>query len=73
MVFLGDPSTGLRETGSMFDRNFVLRLAVVIFPLVGAATLASLIGQSEFPGFPALVFAILVGSVILVLMRSGRS
>jgi hypothetical protein len=57
----------------MFDRNFVLRLAVVIFPLILAGVVASLIKQSEFPGLPALVFAILVGSVILVLMRGGRS
>jgi hypothetical protein len=51
----------------------MLRVALAILPLVVALALASLARQSEFPGLFVLVAAILVGSVVLVLMRGGRS
>jgi uncharacterized integral membrane protein len=58
----------------MFDRNLVLRLALALFPLVGALVLASFFARHfEPPSMLALVLAILVGGVILVVMRSGRS
>jgi hypothetical protein len=57
----------------MFHLHPMLRVALAILPLVVALALASLARQSEFPGLFVLVAAILVGSVVLVLMRGGRS
>jgi fatty acid desaturase len=60
------------KAGLMSDRHVLLRVALALFPLVAALTLAPHLAQLGFPGLFVLAIAILVGSVILVLMRSRR-